>query len=118
MPDLPKSFEELILASDKPVLVDFWAAWCMPCRAVSPAVEKIAHEFSGRLLTVKVNIDEKPHIASLHQVASIPTVMLFFKGRALFRLAGVQPFEEIKRQIEINWPSPDHSRLVEPLFGS
>jgi thioredoxin 1 len=104
VPDLPRSFSELITTWDKPVLVDFWAAWCLPCRAVSPVVEQIAKAYSGRLITVKVNVDEKQHIAAQHQIASIPTVMLFWKGQALLRIVGVQSFDEIKQQIDTHWP--------------
>jgi thioredoxin 1 len=104
MSDLPRSFEELIFTADKPVLVDFWAAWCMPCRIVSPTIELIAREYSGRLITVKVNVDERQLIAARYQIASIPSVMMFWKGQPLFRIVGVQPAEEIKRQIEAHWP--------------
>lgn len=114
MPDLPRSFEELIFTSDKPVLVDFWAEWCMPCRIVSPTIEQIAKEYSGRLITVKVNVDEKQLIASRYQIASIPSVMMFWKGQPLFRIVGVQPADEIRRKIEEHWPAghpdkPDQS---------
>lgn len=92
------------MTSDKPVLVDFWAAWCIPCQAVSPIVEQIAKEFSGRLLTVKVNIDQKQHIALRYQIGSIPTVMMFWKGQPVMRIIGVQSFEQIKQQIKAQWP--------------
>jgi thioredoxin 1 len=104
MPDLPRSFDELITTSDKPVLVDFWAAWCVPCQMVSPIVEQIAKAYSGRLITVKVNVEEKQNIAAPYQIVSIPTVMMFWKGQALLRIIGVQTFEEIKQQIDAHWP--------------
>ncbi len=103
---LPSSFDELIATSDKPVLVDFWAAWCLPCRAVSPIVEQIAKEYSGRLITVKVNVDEKQHIATHYQIASIPTVMMFWKSQPLMRIIGVQSFDDLKQQIDAHWPAP------------
>jgi thioredoxin 1 len=105
MPDLPRSFDELITTSVKPVLVDFWAAWCIPCQIVSPTIVQIAKEYSGRLLTVKVNVDEKQHIAIRYDVGSIPTVMMFWKGQSLLRIIGVQSFDEIKQQIDIHWPA-------------
>ena len=100
----PASLPELIRSSRKPVLVDFWAEWCDPCKMVSPVVERIAKEYSGRLMTVKVNIDEKPHVASTYEVHSIPTIMLFYQGDSLMRVVGAQPYEALKREIERAWP--------------
>jgi thioredoxin 1 len=105
MSKLPKSFFDLIKTSEKPVLVDFWAEWCGPCRMVSPTVEKIAKEYKGKLLTIKVNVDEKQHVAAQYQVQSIPTIMMFWKGEPVMRLAGAQPYDAIKSQIEENWPN-------------
>ena len=101
---LPRSFFELIETADKPVLVDFWAAWCGPCRMVSPAIERVAREYSGRLLAVKVNVDEKQAIASRFQIQAIPTIMLFWKGQPVMRLQGAQPYEAIRSHLEANWP--------------
>jgi len=101
---LPGSFFDLVNISDKPVLVDFWAEWCGPCRMVSPAIERVAREFSGRLLTVKVNVDRRPKVAEAFQVQGIPTIMLFWKGEPRMHLTGAYPYEEIRRNIEENWP--------------
>jgi thioredoxin 1 len=101
---LPKSFFDLIQTSDKPVLVDFWAAWCGPCRMVSPTIEQIAREYGPRLLTIKINVDQKQEIAAQYQVQSIPTIMMFWKGAAVMRIVGAAAYDEIKRQIEANWP--------------
>jgi thioredoxin 1 len=95
----------LITTADKPVLVDFWAAWCVPCQIVSPIVEQIAKAYSGRLITVKVNIDAKQHIALQYQIGSIPTVMMFWKGQPILRIVGAQSFEQIKQQIDAQWPT-------------
>ncbi len=97
---MPSSFQELIRSSEKPVLVDFYADWCGPCKMVSPAVERIASELKGRLVTVKVNIDKKQHVASQHSIQSIPTIMLFYQGRELMRLQGAYPYEQLKSQVE------------------
>ena len=102
--ELPQSFIELIEISALPVLADFWAEWCGPCRAISPSIVRLAREFSGRLLIVKVNIDRKPEIAERFDVQSIPTVMLFWKGAPRMRLTGAHPYEVIKKHIEENWP--------------
>ena len=97
---LARSFFDLIDESEKPVLVDFWAEWCGPCRMFSPTIARIAGEMKGRILTVKVNVDEKEHIAGRYQVVSIPTVMLFHKGKELLRLAGAYPYDALKTEIE------------------
>jgi len=97
---LPKSFFDLINQSEKPVLVDFWADWCGPCRMVSPTISRIASEMKGTILTVKVNVDEKQHVAARYQVVSIPTIMLFYKGNVLMNLAGAHPYDSLKREIE------------------
>ena len=99
-PALSKSFDELIRTSEVPDLVDFWAAWCGPCTMVSPIVEQLAREYSGRLVTIKVNVDKKPHIASEYSAQGIPTIMLFWKGKPIMRTTGAQSQEQLKQKIE------------------
>jgi thioredoxin 1 len=101
---LPRSFGELVRVSEVPILVDFWAAWCGPCRTVSPAIERLAHEYSGRILTVKVNVDDKPLVAQAYEVQGIPTIMLFWKGEPRMRLTGAYPYDAIRQNIRENWP--------------
>ena len=101
---LPASFFDLVRTSEKPVLVDFWAEWCGPCRIVSPTIERLAREYSGLLLTVKVNVDRKPLIAQEYQVQVIPTIMLFWKGTPRMRLTGAYPYEAVKQNLIENWP--------------
>ncbi len=101
---LPASFFELIRSSEKPVLTEFWAEWCGPCRNVTPTIERLAREYSGRLLTVKVNVDAKPLIAQAYQVQGIPTIMLFWKGEPRMRLTGAYPYEAIRQALEQSWP--------------
>ncbi|HUI71617.1 MAG TPA: thioredoxin [Spirochaetia bacterium] len=110
---LPASFFELVRTSEKPVLVDFWAEWCGPCRLVAPSIERLAREYAGQLLTVKVNVDRKPLVAQAYQVQGIPTIMLFWKGEPRMRLTGAYPYEEIKKNLQENWPrdvGPDEGR--------
>jgi thioredoxin 1 len=73
------NFEELVVKSDKPVLVDFWAEWCGPCRMIAPMIEEISHEFEGKALVVKCDVDSSPGVATKYGIRNIPTV-LFFKG--------------------------------------
>ena len=101
---LPGSFFELVRMSEMPVLVDFWAEWCGPCRTVSPAIERLAREYSGRVLTVKVNVDRKPNVAQAYEVQGIPTIMLFWHGEPRMRLTGAYPYEAILQNIQENWP--------------
>jgi len=97
--NLPKSFYDLIQQSEVPVVVDFWAPWCGPCRMVSPSLEKLAKEFKGKLIVIKINVDEKQEIAGRYQIQSIPTIMMFYKGNTLMRLTGAVPYESIKQEV-------------------
>ncbi len=97
---IPKSFEALIVQSELPVLVDFWAEWCGACRTVSPTIKRIAAELKGRILTVKVNVDKKPHVSAKYQISAIPTIMMFHRGEILMRLEGALPYEQLKADIE------------------
>ena len=85
------TFEQEVLQSDKPVLVDFWAEWCGPCHAVSPVLDKIAEERGDELRLVKVNIDEEPALAQRYGVMSIPTIVLFKDGEPAAAAIGAQP---------------------------
>ncbi|WP_020612209.1 thioredoxin [Sediminispirochaeta bajacaliforniensis] len=99
MNERPKSFSELIRTSSIPVLVDFYADWCGPCKMVGPVVAQIAGELKGRILTVKINIDKKPALATQWQISSVPTIMLFSAGQSVMRLSGAYPYESLKAEI-------------------
>jgi thioredoxin 1 len=101
---LPSSFFDLVRISDLPVLVDFWAEWCGPCRVVSPSIERLAREYAGRILTVKVNVDRKPAVAQAFEVQGIPTIMMFWKGEPRMRLTGAYPYDDICRSLMEHWP--------------
>ena len=85
------NFEELVLKSEKPVLVDFWAAWCGPCRMVGPVIEEISNEYSDKAVVGKVDIDSNQEYAAKYGVRNIPTVLVFHKGEVITRQVGVAP---------------------------
>jgi thioredoxin 1 len=86
-----QNFESEVLKSDKPVLVDFWAAWCGPCRMVSPVIDQLAEEYEGKLKIAKVNVDENPELAGKYDIMSIPSVFLFNKGSKVDGVIGARP---------------------------
>ncbi len=98
--ELPKSFNRLIQDSEKPVLVNFFATWSNPCKVVSPLINKIAKEYSGKIISVRINIDKHRYVSTKYYVQDIPTIMLFFKGKELMRITGGQSYEYYKEQIE------------------
>ena len=94
-----QDFEEKVLRSDIPVLVDFWAPWCGPCRMLAPTLEEISAENEGKVAVAKVNIDDEMDLAARFGIASIPTMILFDKGTMAARSVGLQP----KASIEKMW---------------
>ncbi len=95
-----QNFESEVLKSDVPVLVDFWAEWCNPCKMIAPIVEKIAREFEGKVKVAKVDVDSNPDIASKFGIRSIPTVMIFKEGGLVEQVVGVVPEPQLKKLVE------------------
>ncbi len=94
------TFESLVLKSDMPALVDFWASWCAPCRAIAPIVDEMAQEYTGKLRVVKVNVDDNPATPGKYGVRGIPTLILFKGGKVVDQLVGAVPKNQIKELIE------------------
>jgi thioredoxin 1 len=94
-----KSFQADVLQSKEPVLVDFWAEWCGPCRAVAPVLEEVAGELKGKLKVVKLNVDENPETAAKYGIQSIPTLMIFKNGEMASRQIGAAPKAKIVQWI-------------------
>jgi thioredoxin 1 len=88
-------FDDLVLQSEKPILVDFWAPWCAPCRAMGPAVDAVAEKFASDATVVKVNVDENPGMSARYNIRGIPTLILFKGGKEANRLVGLSSQEQI-----------------------
>lgn len=94
-----KNFETEVLKSDLPVLVDFWAEWCGPCKMVSPIVNEIAEELKEKLKVVKINVDDAQDLAGKYQIMSIPTLLVFKGGEAVEQIVGAVPKEQLLEKI-------------------
>jgi len=94
------NFKEEVLDSDKPVLVDFWATWCIPCKMIAPIVNEISNEYNGKCKVAKLNIDDAMEIATKFGVMNIPTIILFKNGKEFTRIVGVASKESILKKIE------------------
>ena len=95
-----ENFAQEVLQSDKPVLVDFWATWCGPCRMLAPVIEEIANEYAGKVKVGKVNVDDERELALEYGVSSIPTVMVFQNGEVKETSVGYRPKEEIEQLLK------------------
>jgi thioredoxin 1 len=93
-------FDADVINSNKPVLVDFWAEWCGPCRVLGPILDEVAQEVGEKAQVLKVNVDDNPELAQRYGIRGIPTMIFFKNGQASKTLVGVQPKEEIKKSLE------------------
>jgi thioredoxin 1 len=94
------NFENEVLKSDKPVLLDFWANWCGPCKMLSPIVSQISEKYADTVKVVKVNVDEQPELAAAFQVASIPMLIVMKQGRVINTSVGYRPIEQIEAMLK------------------
>lgn len=94
------NFDQIVLKAEKPVLVDFWATWCGPCRMIAPIVDELSNEYDGRISFVKVDVDQNPKTAARYSIMSIPTLLIFKKGEPVSHIVGLRPKGELKRGLD------------------
>jgi thioredoxin 1 len=97
--NIPSSFDEFVKSHDKPILADFWAEWCGPCKMMAPVLKELAREWAGRVTVIKVDTDVKPHLAMRFNITSIPTMILFQNGKEIHRISGAMPLLELKNAL-------------------
>lgn len=95
-------WDSTVIASEVPVLVDFWAEWCAPCRAMGPYVDKLAQEYDGKLKVVKINTQDNPEVPAKYGITAIPTFLLIKGGEVVKQMVGSQPYDELKNVVEAN----------------
>ena len=96
-----ENFEQEVLKSNIPVLIDFWAVWCGPCKIIAPYVEQIAKDYDGKLKVGKLNVDEQPQIAMNYGIRSIPTLLIFKNGKVADQIIGAVPMQVITKKVDM-----------------
>ncbi|MFH1824540.1 MAG: thioredoxin [Candidatus Firestonebacteria bacterium] len=99
IPLTDENFEDEVIKSKQPVLIDFWAEWCGPCKMIAPIIEELSKEYSGKIKVGKINVDENPAVSSRLGIRSIPTLIIFKDGEIMGQLVGVQSKEIIKEKV-------------------
>ena len=94
------TFDAEIVNSDKPALVDFWAAWCGPCRMIAPIVDELAEEYEGKISFTKLDVDQNPKTAASYNIMSIPTILIFKNGKPVSHIIGLRPKAELKQSLD------------------
>ncbi len=94
------NFDEVVLQSTNPVLVDFWATWCRPCQMVAPILEELTQEYSGRLTIAKLDVDQNQQTAQKYRVMSIPTMIIFKQGKPVANIVGFKPKDKLKEELD------------------
>jgi len=93
-------FEQVVLKSSKPVLVDFWATWCRPCTMIAPVIDELAEEYNGRINFTRMDVDQSGKTAAQYQIMSIPTLLLFKDGKPIANMVGFRPKDELKQSLD------------------
>jgi thioredoxin 1 len=96
------NFEEVVNGNDRPVLVDFWASWCNPCRSIAPAIEELAQEYDGKAVVGKVNVDEQGELSAKFRIMSIPTIILFKGGQPVDKIVGARSKSDFAKMLDKN----------------
>ncbi|HEX5465127.1 MAG TPA: thioredoxin [Candidatus Limnocylindrales bacterium] len=116
-----ETFQHLVLENDKPVVVDFWATWCGPCRMVAPEMEKLAEKYEGVVQVVKVDVDANPHISQTYGIMSIPTIAYFKPGENPRGVVGFRPLEQLEQSFglaDLPKPEPAGETVTAPAAAS
>ena len=94
------NFEQVVLKSEKPVLVDFWADWCRPCKMIAPILDELSEEYSDKISFVKLDVDQNPRTAAKYRIMSIPTLLIFKNGEPVSNIVGLRPKGDLKKSLE------------------